>query len=38
MLGDTQFNHQHDGQGTETAKPTLYCYRYILTFSEEKTS
>ncbi len=24
------------GKGTETAKPTLYCYRYILTFSEDK--
>ena len=24
------------GKGIETAKPTLYCYRYILTFSEEK--
>jgi hypothetical protein len=25
------------GKGTETAKPTLYCYRYTLTFSEDKT-
>ncbi len=25
------------GKGKETAKPTLYCYRYILTFSEDKT-
>lgn len=25
------------GKGAETAKPTLYCYRYILTFSEDKT-
>lgn len=25
------------GKGTEAAKRTLYCYRYILTFSEEKT-
>ncbi|HSA86172.1 MAG TPA: hypothetical protein VLE46_08315 [Nitrospira sp.] len=24
------------GKGTEMAKPTLYCYRYILTFSEDK--
>jgi hypothetical protein len=24
------------GRGTETAKPTLYCYRYTLTFSEDK--
>ena len=23
-------------KGTEIAKPTLYCYRYTLTFSEEK--
>jgi hypothetical protein len=23
--------------GTDMAKPTLYCYRYILAFSEEKT-
>ena len=22
--------------GADTAKPTLYCYRYMLTFSEEK--
>ena len=25
------------GKGAETAKPTLYCYRYTLTFSEDKT-
>lgn len=25
------------GKGTETAKPTLYCYRYTLAFSEDKT-
>ncbi|OQW33030.1 MAG: hypothetical protein A4E19_06705 [Nitrospira sp. SG-bin1] len=25
------------GKGTDTAKPTLYCYRYTLTFSENKT-
>ncbi|BFU92150.1 MAG: hypothetical protein JSS39_05180 [Nitrospira sp.] len=25
------------GKGTEAAKRTLYCYRYTLTFSEEKT-
>jgi hypothetical protein len=25
------------GKGTESAKPTLYCYRYTLTFSEDKT-
>ncbi|HEX5545675.1 MAG TPA: hypothetical protein VFX10_09285 [Nitrospira sp.] len=25
------------GKGIETAKPTLYCYRYTLTFSEDKT-
>lgn len=25
------------GKGTETSKPTLYCYRYTLTFSEDKT-
>ncbi len=25
------------GKGTELAKPTLYCYRYTLTFSEDKT-
>ncbi len=24
------------GKGAETAKPTLYCYRYTLTFSEDK--
>ena len=25
------------GKGIESAKPTLYCYRYTLTFSEDKT-
>lgn len=25
------------GKGGESAKPTLYCYRYTLTFSEDKT-
>jgi hypothetical protein len=25
------------GKGVETAKPTLYCYRYTLTFAEDKT-
>jgi hypothetical protein len=25
------------GKGAESVKPTLYCYRYTLTFSEEKT-
>lgn len=25
------------GKGTESTKPTLYCYRYALTFSEDKT-
>jgi hypothetical protein len=25
------------GKGAESAKPTLYCYRYTLTFSEDKT-
>lgn len=24
------------GKGAEAAKPTLYCYRYMLTFSEDK--
>jgi hypothetical protein len=24
------------GRGTDAAKPTLYCYRYTLTFSEDK--
>ena len=24
------------GKGVETPKPTLYCYRYTVTFNEEK--
>ena len=37
MLGDASHSiTSMMGKGAETAKPTLYCYRYILTFSEEK--
>ncbi len=37
MLGDASHSiTSMMGKGSETAKPTLYCYRYTLTFSEEK--
>lgn len=38
MLGDASNSlTSMMGKGTETTKPTLYCYRYALTFSEDKT-
>jgi hypothetical protein len=37
MLGDASNSiTSMMGKGAETTKPTLYCYRYTLTFSEEK--
>jgi hypothetical protein len=37
MLGDASNSlTSMMGKGAETAKPTLYCYRYTLTFSEDK--
>jgi len=37
MLGDASHSiTSMMGKGSETAKPTLYCYRYTLTFSEEQ--
>ena len=38
MLGDASNSiTSMMGKGTETTKPTLYCYRYALTFAEDKT-
>lgn len=38
MLGDASNSlTSMMGKGTDPTKPTLYCYRYALTFSEDKT-